>query len=66
MDSNKVVLILPDRFRAHSIPMEEGLREEIFRAWSEYGHLTQNEAEKYMDTIEVKFASDVVDDQTRL
>lgn len=65
MDSNKVVLILPDAFRAHSIPMTEGLREEIFRAWSEYGHLTQSEAEKYMDSIEVKFASDIVDDQTR-
>ena len=58
MASEKITLILPDSFRAHSIPMEEGLREEIFRAWSEYGHLTQSEAEKYMDSIEVKFASD--------
>jgi hypothetical protein len=43
--------------------MHMGLREEIFRAWNEYGFLTQPEAFRYMDSIEVKFESDVVDDQ---
>jgi len=63
MATDKIILILPDRFRAHSIPMMEGLQEEVLRAWMEYGHLTEKEAWEYRDSIEIRFSSDLIEGQ---
>lgn len=63
MDSDKIILILPDSFRPHSIPMLNGVQEEVFRAWSEYGFLSEAQWIHYRDRVEVKFASEMVDAQ---
>lgn len=58
-ESSKIVLTLPIELKAHSEPFLQALQEECIRMYLEYGYCkTVKEAEKWRDSIEVRFSVD--------
>lgn len=49
-----ISLKLPARFAMHTEPFRAALREELFRAYSEYGHIEFSEISNYEINIEVE------------
>lgn len=48
-----ISLKLPAEFASHSEPFRQALQEELFRAYSEYGHIRFEEIKNYEVKVEV-------------